>query len=73
MSQSQFEASVLRVRTAINHLNNSAEDLSPEKPAEAWALTDKLIEQIERIRTAIVLLRHSAQLVEQPAHIEVQP
>jgi hypothetical protein len=66
VSQAQFEASVLRVQTAINHLNDSAEDLRKAKAAEAWLITDKLIEQVERIRTFIILLRHSARLVETP-------
>jgi hypothetical protein len=75
MSQAQFEASVIRVQSAIKDLWSKAEflDRAVGQPAEVMAVADELGIQIERIRTSIILLRHDAQLVERPIHVEVLP
>lgn len=48
------------VQVAVNHLNSQIEDLSSAKATEIGAIAEKLQEQIERIQTAILLLRYDA-------------
>ena len=55
-------ASCGRVWTATDHLHQCVKDLElATDPSEVIVLLDKMVERIERVRTAIVLLRHDAQ------------